>query len=118
MKRFLIRYTPILILLCSTGGFLLQTSQNVQNTESKLRALEHSIAREKQNLIVLEAEWAYLNSPYRLENLALKYLELTPPKSASINKTQKLSSSLDNSHSIIFTPSQPSSPQRKTSHDL
>ena len=40
--------------------------------------------RERQSVEVLRAEWAHLNSPYRLEDLAQRYLGMVPPSADQI----------------------------------
>lgn len=73
-KRLFARYGLLVAMIAASGGLLLHTSQSVQRAEAEMRGLEKSIERERQTIEVLEAEWAYLNSPYRLERLAEKYL--------------------------------------------
>ena len=53
------------------GVILLHTSQNVQNAEEKLAALESEVAREEEKIRMLQAEWVHLNRPERLERLAV-----------------------------------------------
>ena len=50
----------------------------VQRLESKLLTLHSELASERKSTQVLRAEWSYLNSPERLEQLALRHLDLTP----------------------------------------
>lgn len=62
------------------AGFLLfQTSQNVQQAESKLSATREKLAKEQDAMRVLETEWDYLNRPDRIEDLARQYLKMQPP---------------------------------------
>lgn len=77
----------VLIAVCGaalTGAALFWTSQNVQRAESELRALKDDIAHEEQSIRVLRAEWDYLNTPERLEEMATHYLEMTPQEAATI----------------------------------
>ena len=50
----------------------------VQRLESKLLSLQTELGSERESLLVLRAEWSYLNSPERLQKLAVRHLELTP----------------------------------------
>lgn len=76
-----IRLSTIAIMgvAAATGFILFQTSQNVQRAEGRLRDMQQSLAREKESVRVLEAEWDYLNRPDRLEDLARQYLKIQPP---------------------------------------
>ena len=78
MKRIRLRTIVIFSLAGLSGGLLLYTSQNVQQAEHQLHQIQSSIAQEEEAIRVLNAEWAYLNSPERLEELAAEYLRLVP----------------------------------------
>jgi cell division protein FtsL len=67
-----------------SGVVLMHTSQSVQQAENRLAILQSSIAREKEQMHILKAEWESLNRPDRLENLAKKYLDLQPPKAETV----------------------------------
>lgn len=87
MKRLrpkFLRYFVLLLAIAGSGAMLLYTSQSVQRQEEALTRIQRSAERERQMINVLEAEWARLNSPYNLEGLAQKYLELVPPDTAAI----------------------------------
>lgn len=51
------------------GIMLLSTSQLVQGFEAKRRSLQQEIMKERQTIRFLEAEWAYLNNPARLDKI-------------------------------------------------
>ncbi|MAF68937.1 MAG: hypothetical protein CMH25_06290 [Micavibrio sp.] len=53
-----------------TGVMLFVVSQKVQQTERDISAQKQQLSLEKESLRVLQAEWAYLNRPDRLENLS------------------------------------------------
>lgn len=80
------RISTVLSLALAVGaGFLLfQTSQNVQQAESRLHKVQSSLAKEQDALRVLEAEWDYLNRPDRLEELARQYLKMEAQSPASL----------------------------------
>lgn len=77
----MIRYTaPFFVgIVAACATFLFSTSQSVQQAESRLEDLRAALAREKQSVRVLRAEWDYLNRPDRIEALAQRYLDLVPP---------------------------------------
>lgn len=65
------------------GCLLFWVSQSVQTKEEEIRKLSHRNGLELEAIRVLEAEWDYLNSPVRLEELAKNHLRLdrmTPEK--------------------------------------
>lgn len=55
---------------------LFQVKYKVQNLHRDLAEIERQIAIDKKTIHVLEAEWAYLNRPERLKQLADQYLDL------------------------------------------
>lgn len=79
MKRLWSRYLLVFGLAVLSGSLLLQVSQDVQEAEDNLRDLKRSVRSEQEAIRYLEAEWAYLNTPVRLERLALEYTDLVPP---------------------------------------
>lgn len=83
-KRVIVRYVALFAGIAICGALLLHTSQTVQRKEAALAALQSDLERERQSIEVLEAEWAHLNSPYRLEKLAQQYLNMVPPSAQQI----------------------------------
>ena len=74
------RVTLFWILLAAVVGFgLFQVKYKVQTLEDDLRRLNAAITAEQEQLHVLNAEWAYLNHPARLQELSARYLPLRPP---------------------------------------
>jgi hypothetical protein len=63
------------VIAISAGVVLLYTSQSVQKAEAELKALNTELAQENELQRVLEAEWAFLTAPERLESLAERYLD-------------------------------------------
>jgi len=78
------RTLAVMALAGLSGGLLLYTSQKVQQAEDRLSDLRAELAMQEEAIDVLEAEWAYLNNPQRLEDLATKYLDLKPPNPESL----------------------------------
>ncbi len=70
MKFSRLTTTFIFSAVLVSGSLLFVVSQKVQSTERDINFLETKISREKESIRVLEAEWAYLNRPDRLEKLA------------------------------------------------
>jgi cell division protein FtsL len=79
-----LRSFVIFFLAGLAGAALLYTSQNVQQAEDELGQLQSSVQQEEETIRVLNAEWAYLNSPARLEELATEYLKLKPAQPGKI----------------------------------
>ncbi len=84
MKKIRLRLIAIFSLAALLGGALLYTSQKVQYAEDKVAGLHAQIAQQEEEIRVLKAEWAYLNSPSRLENLARDYTNLGPAEAQRI----------------------------------
>ena len=57
-----------------TGTALYGISYEVERMEDELAALQDQILREREATHALEAEWAYLARPSRIEELAGRYL--------------------------------------------
>lgn len=67
-----------------TGFMLFNVSQQVQESERQLKRVQNDIEREREMIRVLEAEWAYLNRPDRLEHLAQQYLGMEAMDSEAV----------------------------------
>lgn len=64
----------VYMLALLSGGALIYISQKVYEKNSQVNALNRRIVAEQDAIRVLEAEWAYLSRPDRLEELAVKVL--------------------------------------------
>ncbi len=62
--------------LTAFGTYTLK--HDVEQTAQDLRALKAQIADEYDTINILNAEWAHLNRPERLHELARRYLPLQP----------------------------------------
>lgn len=89
LKKIRLRTIFVFLLAGLSGALLLHTSQNVHNTEGDLERLVADVNREKESIRLLRTEWAYLNSPPRLEKLANQYLGLSPSDPALIKTDGK-----------------------------
>ena len=75
------RLLPLLVLICLMIGAslgLYHTSNRTQELSEQLKRVNASIEDERRSLHVLNAEWAYLASPERLDAAARKHSELRP----------------------------------------
>jgi hypothetical protein len=124
MKKIRLRTVFIYALAVLAGSMLLQTSQNVQQSEAELAAIAADVNRESDSIRILKTEWAFLNTPARLETLARQYLKLTPPDPVRITidgteipaKTEPPSAPPLQAQPVSFTPvpsSKPTPPPAK-----
>lgn len=79
-----LRTLAVLGLAGLSGSLLLGISQRVQQADKDLRTLEAKVERERETIDMLTAEWAHLNNPERLEDLAQRYLDLGLPAPESL----------------------------------
>lgn len=81
-----LRITALVYMACfaalSMGLYLVKYS--VQNIQRDVASMKDNLAREKESLHLLNAEWAYLNRPERLRQLADRHLDLVPLDSKKI----------------------------------
>lgn len=68
------------------GCGLYQLKYEVQAKEERLARLNRQIQLEQEAIHVLNAEWAFLNRPDRLAELANRHLEMTPVAPAQFGK--------------------------------
>lgn len=78
-RRFRISGVLSLALAVLSGTCLYAVSQEVHRAEGRLSSLRSSISDEEEAIRTLQAEWACLNSPPRLDRLARQYLEMDAP---------------------------------------
>lgn len=84
MRKMILRYVVVCLMVIASGGLLMQVSQKVQQKEREIKYHDHKIAREQENIRVLKAEWAYLNNPSRLERFVSNGMPLSPVVSKSL----------------------------------
>ena len=77
------------------GAGLFQLKHEVQLLEERLADLNRSILSDQEAVHVLEAEWTYLNRPWRLEALAKRHLELAPLAAAQVVTFDQLPSRVE-----------------------
>lgn len=84
----MIRRSTLLWLIAAIliGCGLYQLKYEVQAKEERLVRLNRQIQQEQEAIHVLSAEWAFLNRPDRLADLANRHLELTPVAPTQFSK--------------------------------
>ena len=73
------------VLAVAVGFALFEVKYKVEDIEKNLAANVKQISSEHENIHMLEAEWAYLNEPKRLQQLAHKYLDIIPVKAQQVS---------------------------------
>ena len=72
------------LLAITAGSALFLMKYDVRALEDRLVSLDGEIARNRQAVHVLKAEWSFLNQPARLEDLGRRLLRLQPLDAARI----------------------------------
>jgi hypothetical protein len=68
----------ILALTAISSFALYQLSYDVKRLEDELAEINRAIAQDRENMLVLHAEWSYLTRPDVLQERAAKLLDLKP----------------------------------------
>lgn len=68
----------ILLVAVAIGVGLFMVKYRVQDLEDQLVDLNREIARDREAIHVLNAEWSLLNDPGRLKDLSGRYLGMAP----------------------------------------
>ena len=84
----------ILLSAIAIGIGLFMVKYRVQGLESQLDDLNRQIARDREALQVLRAEWSHLNEPRRLKILASRYLSMAPVSLDKVTSPNKLNSKI------------------------
>ena len=66
------------VVLASFGSTLYQVKTGIDERQAELRRLQANIVTTKRDILVLEAEWAFLSRPDRVMNLSTSLLDMTP----------------------------------------
>lgn len=67
-----------LVMLAGVSSALYKLKYKVQTLDREALALQRQILAEREAIRLLEADWAYLNQPERLQALAERHLTLGP----------------------------------------
>ena len=84
----------ILLSAIAIGIGLFMVKYRVQDLESQLVDLNRQIARDREALQVLRAEWSHLNEPRRLKILADRYLGMAPVSFDKVMSRNELNSKI------------------------
>ena len=84
----------ILLSAIAIGIGLFMVKYRVQDLESQLGDLNRQIARDREALQVLRAEWSHLNEPRRLKVLANRHLSMAPVSLDKVTSPNKLNSKI------------------------
>ena len=73
-----------------TGVSMFLIKHEVQVLDAKLDKLHHDIMTHQENILILTAEWSYLNQPGRIERLARRYADYRPTETKQIINIENL----------------------------
>ena len=74
-----------------TGVSMFLIKHEVQILDAKLDQLHHDILTHQENILILTAEWSYLNQPSRIEGLARRHADYRPTETKQIINIEDLS---------------------------
>ncbi|MBM3513255.1 MAG: hypothetical protein FJX59_06015 [Alphaproteobacteria bacterium] len=86
--RFAAVMWTVLTVLAGVGIFVVK--YQVQALEGELEAKQREVARDRETIRVLEAEWAYLNDPGRLRRLSEQHLGFVAPSPKTVTTIDRL----------------------------
>jgi len=81
IRRATVFWTVLLVVVV-TGLYVLKN--RVQDLEDRLVRLNREIIAEQESMHILKAEWAYLNQPARLDDLARRHLGMVPENAKQV----------------------------------
>ena len=73
-----------------TGVSMFLIKHEVQILDAKLDKLHHDIMTHQENILILTAEWSYLNQPGRIESLARRHSDYRPTETKQIINIENL----------------------------
>ncbi len=88
MKRWI--NVGALVCVLGFGSSIFYIKYQVLDLESSLLGVQREIYRAQESMHLLNAEWAYLNEPKRLQKLAAHHLDLKPARPMQLVAVQTL----------------------------
>jgi hypothetical protein len=79
-----------LLLVASAGFAMFEVKYTVMGLEDRLGHLDRAIQADEESIHVLNAEWAYLSKPARLDELQRRYLNLAPISTKQLGQIDSL----------------------------
>jgi cell division protein FtsL len=97
----------ILILLIASAFGLFQIKYKVRSLKKEVIEISKFVQREREDLHILKAEWAFLNEPERLKKLVQQHLDLSEIRVSQIkeikaNNNLQINSESQNMHENII----------------
>ena len=91
------RITSIVWMVCIAVAFagLYIVKLTVEDLHRDVEVVRNDVVKERESLHLLHAEWAYLNRPERLRQLADAHLRLTPLDSRKVDEIRSLPAAYD-----------------------
>ena len=89
--------TISLAIAASVAGATFYIKHDVEQLSDRVLAVKGQISEEQDTIGVLNAEWAHLNRPERLRDLASRYLSMEPAGAQQIVPAQDAVPSLNQS---------------------
>ncbi len=90
MIRFLNAALVIAVLIAASIVYGLERESRL--ADGRLGKINRAIAEEREQIRRLRAEWSYLNTPARLEKLAVKHLQHAPSPVSQVIKLNEVES--------------------------
>jgi hypothetical protein len=78
------------------GSGLFQLKYEVMRLEQQYRQICQTIRASEESTHILKAEWAHLNDPNRLQELAKKHLDIAPVAAAQLTSLDKVAGGENN----------------------
>jgi len=98
-----LRITALVYMACfaalAMGLYLVKYT--VQDVQREVGALKQQLANEKESLHLLKAEWAYLNRPERLRQLAGRHLDLVAVDVRRIEEMDAIPAAVDDAERAV-----------------
>ena len=88
----------LVLLTVAIGVGLFLAKYRVQGLENQLQALNQGMARDRERIQVLRAEWSHFNEPDRLRALAGRHLDMIPVQSEQFIKRAQVEKKLPKLH--------------------